>query len=168
MPQLIDANVTGRTDSDSSEPRRMPEEVAYHLEHSKRALFVNIASMSFSPTSVLPPNVHLESAGIWEGITSGHEQSEVSEALADAWASLGKGSWFLAETVDRLTRATMPTSTTVSSVAKLLRRHHGDECLRRMPPEARATYDRIRSLREEIGPLDFDIVKALRELRGDE
>lgn len=40
--------------------------------------------------------------------------------------------------------------------------------LRRMTPEARATYDRIRALQAEIGPLDFDIVKALRELRGDD
>ena len=37
--------------------------------------------------------------------------------------------------------------------------------LRRMSPEARATYDRIRALREEIGPLDINIVEALRELR---
>ena len=40
--------------------------------------------------------------------------------------------------------------------------------LETMTPEARATYDRIRALRAEIGPLDFDIVGALRELRGEE
>lgn len=38
--------------------------------------------------------------------------------------------------------------------------------IKRLSPKARATYDRIRKLREEIGPLDFDIVKALRELRN--
>ena len=40
--------------------------------------------------------------------------------------------------------------------------------LARMSPEDRATYDRIRALREEIGPIDFDVVEALRELRGDD
>ena len=43
-----------------------------------------------------------------------------------------------------------------------------DERLRRMLPEARATYDRIRALREEIGPIDFDVVAAIRELRDDD
>jgi len=36
----------------------------------------------------------------------------------------------------------------------------------RMSPEARATYDRIIALRNEIGPIDFDIVAELREMRG--
>ena len=48
------------------------------------------------------------------------------------------------------------------------RRQGRDERLRRMSPEARATYDRIRTLREEIGPLDFDIIKALRVIRDDD
>ena len=38
----------------------------------------------------------------------------------------------------------------------------------RMSSKARATYDRIRKLREEIGPIGFDVVKALRELREDD
>jgi hypothetical protein len=37
-----------------------------------------------------------------------------------------------------------------------------------MTPEAQATYDRIRALRDEIGPLDFDVVDALDELRDEE
>lgn len=32
-----------------------------------------------------------------------------------------------------------------------------------MTAEARATYHRIQRLREEIGPLDFDIIEALNE-----
>ena len=39
-----------------------------------------------------------------------------------------------------------------------------DERLRRMSLSARATYERILKLRAEIGPIDFDVVKALREL----
>ena len=34
--------------------------------------------------------------------------------------------------------------------------------------KSHSTYERIRTLRGEIGPVDFDIVKALRELRDDE
>ncbi len=41
------------------------------------------------------------------------------------------------------------------------------ERLRRMTPARRAQHDRIVALRKEIGPIDFDIVGALRELRGE-
>lgn len=41
-----------------------------------------------------------------------------------------------------------------------------DERLGRMPAEARAVYERIQRLREEIGPVDFDVVEQLRELRN--
>ena len=37
-----------------------------------------------------------------------------------------------------------------------------------MSPESRAAYDSIRALRDEIGPLAFDLVAALRELRDDD
>ncbi len=35
-----------------------------------------------------------------------------------------------------------------------------------MTPENQAKYDRIRGLRDEIGPIDFDVVAELRTLRG--
>jgi hypothetical protein len=40
-----------------------------------------------------------------------------------------------------------------------------ERLLARLTPERRALYDRIVALREEIGPVDFDIVEAIRELR---
>jgi hypothetical protein len=40
-----------------------------------------------------------------------------------------------------------------------------DERLRRMSPERLATYERIMKLREKIGPIDFDVVEAVHELR---
>ena len=42
-----------------------------------------------------------------------------------------------------------------------------EELRRRMAPEQRARFERIAALREKIGPVGFDVVAALRELRGD-
>lgn len=39
---------------------------------------------------------------------------------------------------------------------------------RRLTPQARATYERIREIRKELGAFDFDMVQALREIRNDE
>ena len=167
MPELIDANVTTRGETDGDEPFRSSEDFAHDLERSKRKVFINIPSTTFTVTCVHSYGVHLESGGGWELPASGHERPDFSKARANAWASMQKESWVSSEKLERLTRATKVTSTRVSSVAWLLRRQHRDERLRRMSPEARATYKRIRELREEIGPLDFDIVKALRELRDD-
>lgn len=168
MPLLIDAKVTARCETNTSEPFRSSENVAFDLERSKRGLFVDIPATSVTVTLVPSPGVHLESGGFWDLSPPEHEWPDISEALVKAWASLHQESRFFAVPLDRMTRATRPTSTTISSVAKLLRLHHRDERLCRMSPEARATYDRIRALRGEIGPLAFDIVRALRELRDDD
>ena len=72
------------------------------------------------------------------------------------------------EGVDFATRATKVTSTTVSSVRRLLRALHREDRVSRMPAERREIYERIRGLREEIGPVDFDVVEALREIRKSE
>ena len=42
-----------------------------------------------------------------------------------------------------------------------------DELLSRMTPEKRAIYEQIIALRKRIGPVDFNIVEALREMRED-
>jgi hypothetical protein len=39
--------------------------------------------------------------------------------------------------------------------------------LRRMAPERRAAYERIMKLRDEIGPIDFDVSEAVQQLRRD-
>ena len=39
--------------------------------------------------------------------------------------------------------------------------------LAKMSPENHALYKKVEALREKIGPLDFDVVEALRELRND-
>lgn len=57
------------------------------------------------------------------------------------------------------------TTLTERSLRRLLRAERREELLRRLSPERRATYERIRKLREEIGTLDFDVVEELRELR---
>jgi hypothetical protein len=58
------------------------------------------------------------------------------------------------------------TKTTERSWRQLRRARQRDALLHRLTPERRATYERIRKLREEIGPLNFDVVEELRELRG--
>lgn len=57
------------------------------------------------------------------------------------------------------------TSATERSSAQLRKMRRRNELLRRLTPERRATYERIRKLREEIGPLNFDVVEELRDLR---
>jgi hypothetical protein len=41
------------------------------------------------------------------------------------------------------------------------------ELVRGEGPERRAAFERIIALRDEIGPIDFDVSQALRELRED-
>lgn len=41
-----------------------------------------------------------------------------------------------------------------------------EELVCHMTPEKRATFERICKLREKIGPIDFNVVKAIREFRG--
>jgi hypothetical protein len=63
--------------------------------------------------------------------------------------------------------AAAETSTTATdrSSDRVRRLRRRDELLRRLTPERKATYQRIKKLREEIGPLDFEVVEELRELR---
>lgn len=58
------------------------------------------------------------------------------------------------------------TSATIERSSRNSRRtERREELLRRLSPERRATYERIKRLREDIGPLNFDVVEELRELR---
>ena len=41
------------------------------------------------------------------------------------------------------------------------------ELLLTMLPQAKASYERISKLRDEIGAMNFDVAKAIRELRND-
>lgn len=55
---------------------------------------------------------------------------------------------------------------TSNSVRKTLRRRSREARLREMLPKHRDMYEQITKLRNQIGPVDFDVVEALRELRG--
>ena len=63
------------------------------------------------------------------------------------------------------TRGTGSTSVTVGSLKKLFRMHQRDEWLSRMSPGHRLLYDRIKNLREKIGPIGFEVVDFIREFR---
>ncbi len=65
----------------------------------------------------------------------------------------------------RSTRATTASSTTISSLRGLLRLRSREELVRKMTPKNRELYERITALREQTGPINFDGVKAIREIR---
>lgn len=83
----------------------------------------------------------------------------LAEALADE--SNGEQGLF----GDSTDSTRMTTATTVSSLRHLLRGRKRDERLRRLSPERRGLYDRIRRRREEMEPISFDVVKMLRRIR---
>lgn len=60
------------------------------------------------------------------------------------------------------------TPRTVEELREFLSPERHEERLRKLSPERRALYDRIRKLREEIGPIEFDVAKALREIRSND
>jgi hypothetical protein len=87
------------------------------------------------------------------------------------YLSRGAG-WSDLDVLDRFggvlvsTRATGPTAISVSAIRKLLELRRRDERVARMPIEHRALYHRILSRREKVGPVDLDLVEALKELRS--
>ena len=77
-------------------------------------------------------------------------------------------SWDIDSEKTETVGVSVPTSTSVDFLRSLLQRYGRDERLHRLSPERRVMYEEILKLREEIGPIDFDVVEALRELRGNE
>ncbi len=57
--------------------------------------------------------------------------------------------------------------TTVDSIRKVLYAKPLDELIKGLPADRRALYEGIMKSREETGPIDFNIVEVLREIRGD-
>ncbi|MGH7150442.1 MAG: hypothetical protein ACREIU_07085 [Planctomycetota bacterium] len=57
------------------------------------------------------------------------------------------------------------TSTAAEPVPDLIHARSRDERVLNLPPDKRLLFEGIRRLREEIGPIDFNVVDALRELR---
>ena len=83
----------------------------------------------------------------------------IAEALADE--SNGDQDLF----GDFTDPTSVTTATTVSSLRHLLRGRKRDERLRRLSPERRELYERIRRRREEMEPISFDVVEVLRRIR---
>ncbi len=58
-------------------------------------------------------------------------------------------------------------TTTSASPARRYGTARRAELLQKLSPEKRALFEEIVALRKKIGPVGFDVVKTLRELRED-
>ena len=95
-------------------------------------------------------------------LTAPHHGLELSQQMP-TWNDIPDS--LLSPIVPRMSNATTSTTTSLTSIGQVLSRKHRDERLRRMSPERRALYHDIRTLREKIGPINFDVVETLREFR---
>ena len=66
-----------------------------------------------------------------------------------------------------MTNPSVPTTVDPTAIRELARMQRKDELLRSMSPEKRDLFHKIVGLREKIGPVKFDVVEALREMRED-
>lgn len=164
MVKLIDATVTTRSATTGSESDWNMDECAHIIERTKRHGPANIRLTTSTDTLVPSRGVRLAS-GFAEGTIDINESSVAAQNAREPWDALRMLRSKFFHPIDRHTRATVDTSTTVSHIAALLRRHHRDGRIRRMSPENRAVYERIRKLREDIGTIRFDVVGAIREAR---
>jgi hypothetical protein len=94
------------------------------------------------------------------GSTVREDATNIATGFKDVgWLPFYRRLLYLSAAAESSTSATEPSS---AQIGRLRRRN---ELLRRLTPQRRATYDRIKKLREGIGPLELDVVKELRELR---
>ena len=160
MPQVIDAGVD--TKSQRPEERILAlllDEVQDHVERSRPrpSLYFRLTTTTTTSTPDFA-----EAATAFSVMN--HPPRKFDPDDITPWEALRK--WLVPRSpLHTLTQATSPTSTTVSSIRSLLRARHRDDRLARMTPERRATYERIKKLRDSIGPIDFDLLEALREIR---
>lgn len=164
MVELINATVTARSATTVSESGWNSEECAHLIERAKRYGSAHIRLTTSTDTLVPSRGVRLES-GFAEGAIDINESSIAVQGAHEPWRALQMLRSRFFPQIKHHTRATVDTSTTVSHIAALLRHHHRDERIRRMSPENRAMYQRIRELREDIGSIRFDVVGAIREVR---
>lgn len=158
MIVLTDARVITRRTPTHFEPVPVdPERIGEVVDRGRqeRARSILGSIVTSTPTAVstaqvtspsLPVEDMAEAAAVWQGID---------------WSALNR------RRVAVSTRATTPTTTTISSLRSLLRMQLHDDCLRRMSPERWTLYERIRKLRDKIKPIDFDAVEALPDLGED-
>lgn len=164
MVTLIDAIVTTRSATTGSESDWNSEKCAHIIERTKLCWSASIPSTTSTATRVPSRGVRLESAATDDSCGIDDSSGGVRD-IREPWIKLRALEEKLFLPIHRATRATAVTSTTVSHIAAMLRRHHRDERIRRMSPENRAMYERIRELREDIGSIRFDVVRAIREAR---
>lgn len=118
-----------------------------------------------SPRAVPSTTINATEAEAWAAIRSATVGHFDLAGRSSGWDELEAPE--NPERVSASTRATGPTTTTARAIRKLLELRRRDERVARMSPERRALYHRILSRREQIGPVDLDVAKALKELRGD-
>lgn len=161
MSHVIDAGVDTRSQRPEDRLAPLLDEVPDHVEQSRpRALL--LLRLSTTTNTSAPYVAHVDTA--LPAVNLPPRQLDPGDIAL--WQTLRNWLAHL-EPSDTRTQATSLRSTTVSSIRSLLRARHRDERLARMTPERRAIYERIKRLRDAIGPIDFDVLDALRELRED-
>ena len=162
MLTLADARVLNVRETRWEGPREDAEDIAENVRKVRDAIAGKVIYVTVSSTAAFTQRTHLSTWGGHEVRALAHPDDDHLRSwqrLADLQAGNG-GS------VESSTRATNPTSTTVSSIRRLLRRQLRDQRLASLPPERRSLYESITSLRDSVGQVDFDIIESLRELRS--
>jgi len=161
MPPLTQTQELTKTNSRSQQMPLDLEALAGDVQLSKRRALFLVFSTTVTSTFV-PSTIGARVAFSTE--------LPLVEPLPDkeglkVWQRFGERQSSQHEPVQRLTRGTNASSMTPSPIRALLHMYRRDERLSRMAPQHRAAYERIRHLRDTIGPVDFDILEALRTLR---
>lgn len=160
MSAVTDAQVITRSTPTRFEPLFVdPERFGKTVNQSKREWGRHTFESTLTSTSTAATMTHAY-------ITSPSLGAENEAESAAAWQKID---WSAINPKPAVvsTRATTPTTTTISSLRSLLRMQLRDDRLRRMSPERWTLYERIRKLRDKIKPIDFDAVEALPDLGED-
>ena len=159
MRELVDATVETRRSSSPEERRISLDYVLRHLEWFQALDWPEPATDTATPNPLPLTNVNFSDS--YRTHTRLQRISTTAWTRADDWTSVKLTSLYVALS----TRATSDSSTTVSSIRRLLQRRQRDERLQRLSPEQRQLYDDIQALRDQVVPGPFDVDEAIRELR---
>ena len=147
------------------EPDTLRHEASLVSEQLRSVILGSYANNSQSTTA---EQCQVATGSVWDDpriVTYTTTASVVMRIGPEGWEELKR--FFQARRMSPSTKAMTSTAVTVSSIRSLLQMRKRDDMLKRMTPEKRALYERIVKLREKIGPVNMNLVEAIRELRED-